>query len=72
MIYGLYHGLVYLPVMLSWFGPQSFSDTLHSADTRLAMNGLDPGPVKASGEPDAIKIDSPCFKVAAVYAVSTY
>ena len=32
VIYGLYHGLVFLPVMLSWFGPEPFSDTTESTE----------------------------------------
>ncbi|CAG0884252.1 unnamed protein product [Darwinula stevensoni] len=62
VIYGLYHGLVYLPVMLSWFGPQPFADTLSSTDTGLAKNVLDPGLEKAPGKPGVKKTDSSSFK----------
>ncbi|CAG0903247.1 unnamed protein product [Darwinula stevensoni] len=53
VIYGLYHGLVYLPVMLSWFGPQAFVDLLHSTKNSSNQSGLDLGQEEASETPDA-------------------
>ncbi|CAG0884246.1 unnamed protein product [Darwinula stevensoni] len=55
VIYGLYHGLVYLPVMLSLFGPQPFADSLHSTDDSPTQSDLDPALEEAPEKPDARK-----------------
>ncbi|CAG0884244.1 unnamed protein product [Darwinula stevensoni] len=66
VIYGLYHGLVYLPVMLSWFGPQPYVDSLHSTKNSPAQSGLDPGLGEAPEKPDAGKTNPSSLKVTAV------
>ncbi|CAG0905223.1 unnamed protein product [Darwinula stevensoni] len=53
VIYGLYHGLVYLPVMLSWFGPQAFVDSLHSTKNSPAQNDLNLSLMEAPETPTA-------------------
>lgn len=37
VIFGLFHGLVYLPVLLSWIGPSAYS----SADRRYKGDDVD-------------------------------
>ncbi|CAG0883649.1 unnamed protein product [Darwinula stevensoni] len=41
VIYGLYHGLFYLPVMLSWFGPDPFVDVMPSMSASPSTDLLD-------------------------------
>ncbi|CAG0899620.1 unnamed protein product [Darwinula stevensoni] len=62
VIYGLYHGLVYLPVMLSWFGPQPFVESLDSTKNSPAQSGLDPGLGEAPEKPDAGKTNASSLK----------
>ncbi|CAG0894339.1 unnamed protein product [Darwinula stevensoni] len=51
VLYGLYHGLIYLPVMLSWFGPEPFRDAI--SDT----NEFSPSPADHA-HPDEFSFSS--------------
>ena len=65
VIYGLYHGLIYLPVMLSWFGPDAFTDILQGTDTDSSK----PNHEKSPGHPEIETSYPPTFQVPAIYNI---
>ncbi|CAG0903723.1 unnamed protein product, partial [Darwinula stevensoni] len=41
VLYGLYHGLIYLPVILSWFGPEAFQEVLHDKSANKSSPAIE-------------------------------